>query len=176
MITHNVTNVAIERNPAELAVLGFLTRGPCHGYDLARTIEAEIGPVWKLGRSQVYALLERLERDGLVAHRRIEQGARPPRKVYGLSRRGRALGEGWIASPVARTRELRLEFLAKLHLATTAGRASRARLVRAQRKVLEGQAADVRGRLGRGAGGIEANALTYRLAMVEAAMAWLETL
>ena len=46
-----------DRNPAEYAVLGALERGPAHGYDLYHYLSANLGAIWTLGLSQVYALL-----------------------------------------------------------------------------------------------------------------------
>jgi len=158
------------RNPAEMVVLGRLRSGPAHGYDLARAIGRDVGGVWRLGQSQVYALLARLERDGLVGHSRQEQDGRPARKVYAITPAGRRAFGSWVKRPVPGVRDIRLELLTKLHFCDPdAGR----RLVLDQIAVLKRSAVSMRRRRARG---IEARAVSFRLAMIEAAIGWLEGL
>src|SRR5690349_20886230 len=89
--------------PARYALLGLLLEGPAHGYDLARhfTPGTALGDVMRLGASHLYALLGRLERDGLIAGERQESGSRPPRHAYHLTPQGRAAVQGWVDEPVA---------------------------------------------------------------------------
>src|SRR2546421_6636357 len=105
--------------PARHALLGLLLDGPCHGYVLARRFApgTALGDVMHLGASHLYALLARLERDGLVAGERQEAGSRPPRRVYHLTEAGREVALRWIDEPVARPRDVLLDFPLKLYLA-----------------------------------------------------------
>jgi DNA-binding PadR family transcriptional regulator len=48
-------------------LLALLDREPAYGYQLKTGFEAATGGVWSLNVGQVYATLDRLERDGLVA-------------------------------------------------------------------------------------------------------------
>src|ERR1700683_3934639 len=48
------------------AMLALLTEGPKYGLRLREEFEARTGEVWPLNVGQVYATLQRLERDGLV--------------------------------------------------------------------------------------------------------------
>lgn len=72
-------------------MLGLLARGPMHGHQIRR--EAELSDVegWadvKVGA--LYAMLHRLEAEGLVEPVRTEQeGRRPTRTVYAISEAGR---------------------------------------------------------------------------------------
>lgn len=103
----------------ENALLGLLRREPRHGYDLAREFahDTPLGEVVHLEMSMLYALLKKLERDGLVRSVTQLQGSRPPRKVFELTDAGSQALDGWLAEPVVRTRDLRLEFLLKLFIA-----------------------------------------------------------
>jgi DNA-binding PadR family transcriptional regulator len=105
--------------PVRYFLLGLLLDGPSHGYDLARTFgpATVVGNVVHLGASHLYALLTRLERDGLIAGERREQGIRPPRRVYRLTEAGRAAFWRWLDEPVARPRDVLLDFPLKLYLA-----------------------------------------------------------
>jgi DNA-binding PadR family transcriptional regulator len=80
----------------EIAVLGLLAEQPMHGYDLLERAGARSMGFWtELSRASVYQVLKRLERDGLVAGR--AQGGRegPDRRVFRITKAGRArLAEG----------------------------------------------------------------------------------
>ena len=105
--------------PARHTLLGLLLVSPSHGYDLARAFApgTPLGSVVHLGASHLYALLGQLERDGLVEGIRAEQGARPPRRVYRITDQGRSVLWRWLDEPVARPRDLTLDFSLKLYLA-----------------------------------------------------------
>ena len=103
------------KEPAEFAVLGALLAGPAHGYELKRRLAEGLGPIWRIAPSQLYALLPRLERQGLVRGRTLPQEGRPPRRVYALTQSGEEAFWEWATSPVRHARDLRLQLLAKLY-------------------------------------------------------------
>ena len=107
----------------EHALLGFLSARPMHGYELFQTLNSPsgLGLVWRLKQSQLYALLAKLEERGFVQATVEPQENRPPRKMFDLTEDGRRALGVWIRTPVARPRELRLEFLAKLYFARLEG-------------------------------------------------------
>ena len=96
-------------------LLGLLMSRPRHGYELYQTFEAELGRVWQIGMSQLYAHLHQLEETGQVAAHTEPQEGRPPRKVYHLTESGRAAFEEWLRRPAPYVRHLRVEFLARLY-------------------------------------------------------------
>jgi PadR family transcriptional regulator AphA len=162
------------RNPAEYVVLGALSRGPIHGYDLYRSLTEDLGAVWSLGLSQVYALLSRLEAAGLVRHQRSTRGRGPGRKTFQLTEAGREAFQHWVETPVVHVRDIRLEFLAKLHFARLAGRGAETRLRRAQRRVCRDKAEELRHGLEEARTEAERQASELRLVMVEAILAWFD--
>jgi DNA-binding PadR family transcriptional regulator len=98
-------------------LLGLLARGPLHGYELKAAFETEIVPRSTLNFGQVYSSLDRLEREGLVAHEVVSQEERPDKKVFHLTDAGvRELGE-WLASPSGLSLDLRNETFLKLAVA-----------------------------------------------------------
>jgi DNA-binding PadR family transcriptional regulator len=105
-------------DPVRYVLLGLLHAGPSHGYDLARAFAPTtvFGSVVHLGASHLYALLTGLERHGLIVGERQEQGVRPPRRVYQLTEAGRAALWRWLDEPVARPRDVLLDFPLKLYL------------------------------------------------------------
>jgi PadR family transcriptional regulator, regulatory protein AphA len=123
---------------AEHAILGLLAlseSGRGHGYVLARQFspEAPLGNVVRLEPGMVYHHLKKLERLGWVSAVPEAEPGRPARRLFALSSLGRAELGRWLAEPVARTREIRLDFLVKLYLALLLDPELAVRLVDEQR-------------------------------------------
>jgi PadR family transcriptional regulator, regulatory protein AphA len=129
-----------------------------------------------LGLSQVYALLSRLERDGLITHQRHTQEKRPDRKIFTLTSQGKKTFKDWVSRPVPHVRDLRLEFLCKLHFARELGRGREFRLITAQLAILEDTSQKVRSKREAIETFLEQQALQFRLSQTEAAMTWLKGL
>jgi DNA-binding PadR family transcriptional regulator len=98
-------------------ILGLLASGPLHGYELKLACEEELVPASPLNFGQVYTTLERLQRDGLVAHQVVSQSERPDKKVYALTPEGRRLLQNWLATPSPPETDPRHETALKLILA-----------------------------------------------------------
>jgi DNA-binding PadR family transcriptional regulator len=75
-------------------VLAMLAKEPSHGYELRARLRNALGPLGEaMNHGQIYVVLGRLEKSGLVATERAE--ARPDRsdrKVYVLTAAGPAAG------------------------------------------------------------------------------------
>jgi DNA-binding PadR family transcriptional regulator len=99
------------------AILGLLAGGPLHGYELKAAYEDDLVPATQLNYGQVYTTLERLGRDGLLAHEVVSQSERPDKKVYALTRAGRKELKEWLATPSRLDLDLRNETFLKLMLA-----------------------------------------------------------
>jgi DNA-binding PadR family transcriptional regulator len=81
----------------EAAVLALLALdGERSGYDLHKSMSRAIGQVWAPARSQLYAVLARLARDGLASVRKVVQSARPDKQLYEITSEGRAALEAWL--------------------------------------------------------------------------------
>jgi PadR family transcriptional regulator, regulatory protein AphA len=107
----------------EYILLGFLEQNPTYGYDLYKNISDfdAISLVWRIKQSQLYALLERLEDEGLIYSTIILGETRPNRKQYQITSIGKQTFYAWRNSPVQHEREVRIEFLAKVHFALMTG-------------------------------------------------------
>jgi DNA-binding PadR family transcriptional regulator len=102
----------------EFLALGYLEEGPLHGYDLYRRFEAELGGIWHISQSQMYAVLKRLEAQGLVEASVEEAGPSPARRVLRTTKQGSARFQSWLEAPSdCNTRIMRLEFIARLYFA-----------------------------------------------------------
>jgi DNA-binding PadR family transcriptional regulator len=84
---------------------------------LKSAFESEIVPRSRLNFGQVYTSLERLEREGLVAHRVVSQEERPDKKVFSLTESGERALVAWLALPSPLSLDLRNETLLKLAIA-----------------------------------------------------------
>ena len=106
----------------EYILLGFLDQEPVHGYDLFKKISTfdALSLVWHIKQSQLYALLDRLEEDGLITSTIIPGESRPNRKQFHITDLGRQTFYAWRSSPVQHSRDIRIEFLAKIHFALKA--------------------------------------------------------
>jgi DNA-binding PadR family transcriptional regulator len=79
------------------AMLALLTEGPKYGLRLREEFEARTGEVWPLNVGQVYATLQRLERDGLVASDGTgDEGAQ---KSFRITAEGEQELTRWLRTP-----------------------------------------------------------------------------
>ena len=131
--------------PVRYVLLGMLVDGPRHGYDLARAFVpgTAIGSIVHLATSHMYALLSHMEREGLIEGEYQEQGLRPTRRVYRITETGSAAFSRWIDTPVARPRDVSLEFQLKLYLTQRLDRERALTLVGHQREHFAAYLADL---------------------------------
>ena len=106
----------------EPALLGFLKANPLHGYDLHKQVVAQLGPVWHLGLSQMYAILKEYEARGWITTVVTPQAGRPARKMLKLTPQGRRAFDAWMTQSARGLREFRVDFFARLYFARAAGR------------------------------------------------------
>jgi DNA-binding PadR family transcriptional regulator len=126
------------------ALLGLLTRGERHGYDLRRELAEEFGPEWRLDFGQLYRLLASMKRKGWVVARLEAGPLGPDRKVYAITARGRVALQRWLSEPVARMQRGRDEFVLKLRFGLAGQRAPLPALIGERRRLLESQCASQR--------------------------------
>ncbi len=161
--------------PVEFAVLGLLARGPRHGYELKKEIERSLRPIWRIATSRLYLALSRLENAGLIRGEPQSTGGRA-RRVYRLTQAGEERLWEWLRSPVPALRDLRVEFLAKVHFLLELAPAEIPGLIAAEIEALEA----LRDRLRReelpADSPIAECVRGFRLGQVDAALAWLRRL
>lgn len=103
---------------SEYAVLGLLRRRPAYGYELQRHFSGGRGlaRVCPVEPAMVYAILKSLSGLELIDGE-WDRSTYPPRAVYAATAEGDAEFQRWLRRPVARMREVRLDFLVKLYFA-----------------------------------------------------------
>jgi PadR family transcriptional regulator, regulatory protein AphA len=99
----------------ELAVLGLLAwKGEATGYELHKLAARTVGFIWAPARSQLYAVLKRLARDGLAEGRAVRQTDRPDKRIFTITDAGMATLREWLGEVEAIEPEDRDGILLKL--------------------------------------------------------------
>ncbi len=94
-------------------LLGMLGE-PHSGYDLKKQFNQSLRNFWNAELSQIYPLLAKMEKDGLLSSRRVASSTGPPRKVYTRSARGRRELVAWLAEG-PKVGEERISYLAQVY-------------------------------------------------------------
>lgn len=158
-------------------LLGLLAAAPAHGYQLLAVFRdpAALGAVWHLSTSQLYAVLKRLEREGLIDGVARESHDAPPRVEYMLTEVGRERLLAWLHDPApsADVAAVRIMFLCRLFVARLLGLPTgdivrrQAQALRARRdKLLAAQTGD--------APGIAWLSRQYDIEQLQAVLRWIE--
>jgi PadR family transcriptional regulator, regulatory protein AphA len=128
----------MKRTPAtEYALLGTLLSGPMHGYEILQFLNNAFDITWYVSISQLYVLLKKLERDGLVTSTMQAQDTRPSKRVFSLTQAGSNAFLSWLHTPSQHVRDLRIEFLAKLFFFQRFSLEGAEELIEAQVRILE---------------------------------------
>jgi DNA-binding PadR family transcriptional regulator len=125
--------------PSENILLGLLAEKPMHGYELAQTVRGDeaLRAIWRIERSEVYFLLSKLLKKGYIVEGDDEQGNGPARVVCSVTEAGQAELAQWLSTPEAYPRNLRTALLARVYIALRQDPQIAARLIDAQKRVLE---------------------------------------
>ncbi len=95
------------------AVLAALLHGEASGYQLSKRFDVSVANFWSATPQQLYRELERLDADGLVRARLVEQQRRPNKRVFSLTGAGRRELHDFTTEP-ARPTALRDDLAVKL--------------------------------------------------------------
>jgi len=169
--------------PLTLMVLVLLAEAPMHPYEMQRIMQWRgKDQVVRVQRGSLYPAVERLVKAGLVEPSEVErEGRRPERTVYRLTEDGRETAASWLADMLRTVRNEFPEFPAALSflpvLSTGEVRANlnfRVLALGKQLAALRSEAVDLveRFKLPR----LFALEDEYKLAMVEAELAWVRSL
>lgn len=69
-------------------LLGLLTIRKSSGYDLSKLFQESLSFFWVANQSQIYRELDKMEEIGWVVSSKVEQDARPNKRVYGITKEG----------------------------------------------------------------------------------------
>ena len=101
----------------DFILLGLIGQQPTHAYDLYRRLTGseELKTIWTFRQSRLYAVLDKIEKNGLISTRIDNEASLPARKICSLTQEGEKTFEAWLHSPVSHINEIRSDFLGKLY-------------------------------------------------------------
>lgn len=158
-------------------ILGLLAAQTRHGYELIDCFRttAQLGRVWSMSTSQIYAVLKRLETQGLIDGRQVTQENAPPRTEYTLTEAGEVRLLAWLyaAAPSPSIRRVRVEFLSRLYIARLLN-APTGEIVREQRTACIHERERLRQEQEHAAPGIDYLALEFVIGQLDAVLQWID--
>ncbi|HMO54209.1 MAG TPA: PadR family transcriptional regulator [Tepidiformaceae bacterium] len=83
----------------KFAILGLLSHEELSGYELTRRFGHSVGYFWHARSQQIYPELGRLEAEGLVSGRLVQQVGRPDKTVYAITEEGSRELAAWVTTP-----------------------------------------------------------------------------
>lgn len=156
------------------ALLGFLMLGPQHPYELHQEFSRELGRVWHIGQSHLYAHLKQLAESGLVTVTTEPQPNRPARHVYRITQAGQEHFTAWLHQPTRHVRYIRLEFLARLYFFWRLSVPGVEQLVADQKALFQGMANSLSRAIAQADDKYWRLVLEFRQSEVQAIIRWLD--
>jgi DNA-binding PadR family transcriptional regulator len=102
-------------------ILGLLKAQPAHGYELLDCFRsrAQLGRIWRMSTSQLYAVLKRLELEGAIMGQAFEAKNAPTRVVYRVTDHGYCQLKAWLLDPhpSPSVHRIRVLFLSRVYIA-----------------------------------------------------------
>ncbi|MET9731186.1 PadR family transcriptional regulator [Streptomyces sp. NPDC006458] len=99
------------------ALMAALLQGEASGYDLAKEFDASVANFWMASPQQLYRELERMEGDGLITARVVEQERRPNKRLFSLTEAGHEAVRAYVSEPPAKPTAIRDELMVKVQCA-----------------------------------------------------------
>lgn len=103
------------------AVMAALLEGEASGYDLAKGFEASVANFWMATSQQIYRELERMESEGLVSARFVQQERRPNKRLFSLTEAGLEVLSGYVTEAPAKPTAIRDELMVKVQCVDIGG-------------------------------------------------------
>jgi len=125
------------RPATEYVLLGALYPGPRHGYEIINFLGKSLGGSWYVSTSQLYTVLKRLEKMGLIKGSLKHQESRPSKRIFSVTEKGKEAFESWTRRPSEHVRDMRVEFVAKLYFVRNHGLPWGPELIEKQEKLLK---------------------------------------
>ncbi|MFE1175431.1 PadR family transcriptional regulator [Streptomyces sp. NPDC058773] len=94
-----------------------MLEGEASGYDLAKGSDATVADFWMATPQQLYRELERMESEGMVTARVVEQERRPDKRLFSLTQAGLEAVHAYTAETPGRPAVVRDELMVKVQCA-----------------------------------------------------------
>lgn len=158
-------------------LLGLLQAQPAHGYDLVERFRSpdQLGRIWTMSTSQIYAVLKRLEQEDAITGQQISAEDAPARVVYTVTNTGYEQLETWLHEPQPSTsiHRIRVMFLSRLYIAHLLGMPGE-KIIKNQKSVCENQRQILWDERQNVSSDIEKLTLDFVIRQLDSAISWLE--
>ena len=98
---------------AKHMIMGALMDCPRHGYDMKKKVFKKGFGDFGINDGQLYPLLKKLEKEGLIHKEVVQQEGMPNRHKYSLTEEGRRDFQEWLEGSEGEERTIRYEFVRK---------------------------------------------------------------
>jgi DNA-binding PadR family transcriptional regulator len=160
-------------------ILGLIAANAQHGYQILRYFQdrRKLGRVWNMCTSQVYAVLNRLEKNHLIQGTLIPQEDAPPKKRFTITPAGEERLHAWLYEPAPppSIRRVRVEFLSRLYIADLLGLPANP-IIQKQQNSIARRTQRIENRRTAEKSEMERTVSDFILGQLQAADAWLEAL
>lgn len=159
-------------------ILGILAAEAQHGYQILAHFNAqsELGRVWSMSTSQVYAVLKRLEQKEWIIGQKVRSPDAPTRMEYSITPSGKKLLHEWLfdTRPSSSIRRVRIEFISRLYIARLLG-LPLTDIVRNQYVTCEQQRERMLATRGTSGSPVEQLVLDFIIGQLDAALTWIDS-
>lgn len=160
-------------------ILGLIAAQPQHGYQILAHFNAsdQLAWVWNMSASQVYAVLNRLEKHGQIQGESVPQKDAPAKKEYSITPQGEQALMAWLLTPEpsASIRRVRIEFSSRIYLARLLDLPTKT-IFQSQRVSLEQRIAQIEERYQSTDQDMEHMMTAFILGQLKAALEWVNQL
>lgn len=167
----------MKRPVPDEVILGLIKAKPTHGYELLESFRSrqQLGRIWTLSTSQLYAVLKRLEQAGAIIGRKIVSSNAPPRIEYEVTPSGETQLFSWLYTddPSPSIHRIRVLFLSRIYIANLLG-VSHRKIIDAQIIACESQKDKLISRSPDEISDIEKLTINYVVNQLDAAVRWLK--
>lgn len=164
----------------DFILLGLIGQQPTHAYELYRRLTAseDLKTVWTFRQSRLYAVLDKIEKNGLITTHIDNETSLPVRKICTLTPEGEQTFEVWLHSPVRHIYEIRSDFLGKLYFLNQRPKTERDPVIREQIRCCGEwlMTAEKKLRQYPDPGEYLHMVYTFRIEFIRSSIRWLETL
>jgi DNA-binding PadR family transcriptional regulator len=98
----------------EPVILGVLMTEAMHGYEINKFMSEYLDNVWHISTSQIYLILQRLEKNKMVTGTITFQENWLSKKIFTITAEGKEKFLDWVRRPTRHVRNIRTDFLTKL--------------------------------------------------------------
>ena len=166
----------MKRPVPDEVILGLLRSRSAHGYDLLESFRSpnQLGRMWTLSTSQVYAVLKRLEEGGAIEGKQVFPSDAPVKIVYSVTDKGVLKLENWLfdPKPSASIHRIRVLFLSRLYVADLLG-IGVTEIIENQKSVCEKQRIIFLNEKEKATNSFEKLTLDFIVGQLDAAIEWL---